>query len=276
MDELEKEDYEKILRSWKGDKKPKFNRTALSNAYRPVTILAYVRTAACEFNLRGLCDALSHFYFMALGYRAVSKVELQEVETLYSILKKLYGTDQLLREGRNRYYRNDANKQMYEDLDIDFDDYVENEIRYRSNGMNLKNAAALIRDDITTIDVVHDEQNTRGTYTFKVLKSLASELEEKKSKVLLSTAHGIKVGTVQTIHPEPKIDPEGATIKWAFQKVDTGAVDKFAKEDAAVEDFLKRRKAKNYRDQILGQFGLGSYEDVKKLIDTGKLESDNT
>lgn len=131
-------------------------------------------------------------------------------------------------------------------------------VTHRSTGMNLKNAAALVRNDITTITVRHDNGKH---YTYKCLRTLAESLTPEESLVNVYNARGYTLGTVVYVDSEPEISPDADfEYRWAFQRVRTETAKRLEAEDEAVARKLEKRKARAYRDQILSQLGVTADE----------------
>lgn len=141
----------------------------------------------------------------------------------------------------------------------------------RSNAMNLKNAAALIRNDITTITVRHDNGKH---YTYKCLRSLAKSLVPNESIVVVHNARGYTLGTVTHIDSEPEIAPDaGFEYRWAFQRVRQHTAERLEAQDERIAHKLEKRKAASYRNQILAQLGINSDEVKALLTQVEELES---
>jgi len=152
------------------------------------------------------------------------------------------------------------------------ENFMEQEDNSMNNGFNMKNVAALVRDDITTVRVTHD--NTSKVYTYKITKELAKQLEAG-DLVLVKNAHGVTTGTVEKIHSEPEIEIQGATITaWVFQKVDTAEVEQLEKDDRLIEKRISKLQAKSARDQALAALGIQA-DQTQGLLEQVRKEEDD-
>lgn len=142
--------------------------------------------------------------------------------------------------------------------------------------MNLHNAAAIVRDDVTTVRMVHTH-DIKGTtydtscakrYDYKILRSLAAQLD-KGMTVAVKNGMGVTVAIVEEIHDEPQIDLENdkhINYRWAFQIIDTAEVEKREREDERIVERLRDRQRQNVREQTLAALGL-SQTDVQLLLE---------
>ncbi|MEK0325033.1 MAG: hypothetical protein QQN63_04950 [Nitrosopumilus sp.] len=130
--------------------------------------------------------------------------------------------------------------------------------------MNLKTAAALILDDLTTISCVfmsqsssrHGNEISSKEYIYKVLKSLAENLKPG-DQVLVKRREGIGAVTVVDIHEEPRLDVDaGYDYEWAFQKVDLDLWGKLNTRDVNLLGKIKEAQNKNTRQSLLAQLGI--------------------
>ncbi len=141
--------------------------------------------------------------------------------------------------------------------------------------MNLHNAAAIVRDDVTTVRVVH-AHDIKGTsydtscakrYDYKILRTLAKEVR-KGVYIVVKNGMGITVAIVEEVHDEPQIDLENdkhINYRWAFQIVDTDTIEQREIEDERIVERLRTKQRENVRQQTLAALGLSGFE-VHKLI----------
>lgn len=144
--------------------------------------------------------------------------------------------------------------------------------------MNLHNAAAIVRDDVTTVRVVHTHDLKGGLsdtacakrYNYKILRTLAKELD-KGTLVAVKNAKGPALAIVEEVHDEPQIDLDNdhhINYRWAFQIIDTSEVEKREAEDEKIVERLRAQKRRSVREQTLAALGL-SQTDVQLLLHGG-------
>lgn len=142
--------------------------------------------------------------------------------------------------------------------------------------MNLKNAAALIRDDITTVEVSYldfDGEAKDKSYTYKCPLSVANMLSVG-DLVIARSRHNYGIAQVREVHSSPAINPDFEyDYRWVFQRVMTEYHDMLENQDNAIADQLEKRKAQSYREQILSQLGLNDASEVQALIDEANRKS---
>ena len=131
--------------------------------------------------------------------------------------------------------------------------------------MNLENAASLIREDVTTIKITHAGQAGDKLYTYKCPRDIA-EACEPGDMVLVRNVNGICPANVVSVDEEPDIDPEGQTIKWAFQKIDNDRLQELQDEQDRLVSRLQEKQRKHYRRSLLDALGLDQ-EDIKHITD---------
>ena len=139
--------------------------------------------------------------------------------------------------------------------------------------MNLTNVAALLREDTTTIKVVHNDDTRTGAekeYIYKILKTTANELKNG-DHVIVKNSQGIRLAQVIEIHDEPQIDLESKgskaiNFRWAFQRVAIEDVEMLETQDREIVDKLKTRQVKNTREQALAMLGISDASEVLKGI----------
>ena len=147
--------------------------------------------------------------------------------------------------------------------------------------MNLTNVAALLRDDTTTIKVVHNDDTRTGAekeYIYKILKTTANELKNG-DHVIVKNSQGIRLAQVIEIHDEPQIDLESKgskaiNFRWAFQRVDTDTAEMLETQDREIVDRLKSRQVQNTRDQAMAMLGIADASEVLMgITDKGKTKA---
>ena len=128
--------------------------------------------------------------------------------------------------------------------------------------INLKTAAAIVDETVTTIDVSMSSGNGTipDTYTYLCAQSLASSLTEG-DKVLVEasnrTGMGVKVAVVNAVHNEPNVELNTDIIyRWAFQKVDTAALEAQQQRQDKLHQMLKERQRTTTRQSVLASLGL--------------------
>ena len=134
--------------------------------------------------------------------------------------------------------------------------------------MNLKNAAALIRNDITTICGEHLEQTNHKKYTYKILRTLAQQLSPG-DMVLVRNIRGICIFVVEKVYSEPKIDihdDDSQGYRWAFQIVDTATVNKLEAQDELIYERLQEHQRSTTRQQVLGALGM-TQDEINNLLE---------
>lgn len=153
-------------------------------------------------------------------------------------------------------------------------EHLQQETETMSNGINMKNVAALIRDDITTVKVMHDE--SVKVYTYKCKKDLARTLEVD-DQVMVKNANGVTTGEVKGVDKEADIDINGSKVvtAWIFQKVDTSEVEELEKEDRLVEKRIKKMQARSAREQALAALGINQDNTANLLEQIKNEETDD-
>lgn len=135
-----------------------------------------------------------------------------------------------------------------------------------SNSMKLNsaNAAALVRDDITTLGLTHHGDST--IYTYKCLRSLAETLKLRDSVVVVNT-NGIRLGVVTKIDEEPDIDAfDKYTLCWAFQRVDTELLQTLEEQDSEIAKKIEAKQRENVRRQVLTALGFTDPTSIQELL----------
>lgn len=126
---------------------------------------------------------------------------------------------------------------------------------------NMTNIAALLRDDITTIQAVFEEGGTE--YTFKTPLHVALGLSAG-DLVAARVRQKIKVVTVVRVNDQPQIDPDVEwAYQWAFQPINTFELDQLREEDDALVTELNKHRRKQVRDGALSALGIN---DVHGLL----------
>ena len=131
--------------------------------------------------------------------------------------------------------------------------------------MNLNNAALLVRDDITTVEVIFDP-GTANTYTY-ILHSSITVVKDDLVLVEKDNGHP-KCATVVKVDAEPQINVNSNThYKWIIGNVThmRVAVESEIKSTHTIAKALKQKQATNVREQILAQFGVTSAAELLKL-----------
>lgn len=133
--------------------------------------------------------------------------------------------------------------------------------------MNLDNAVALIRDDVTTIagQFLHQKCDNDRVYTFKAKRSLARSLNPG-DHVLVISQRGLSILVVQAVHDQPQIDAHDAiTYRWAFQRVDEQQLESLERQDRELRERLKAKQRQHVRQQTLDALGMTESEVQRTL-----------
>jgi hypothetical protein len=127
--------------------------------------------------------------------------------------------------------------------------------------VSLYNTAAMLMDELTSVEVVHDGDTV---YTYLCQKSVAGTLH-RGDKVVCNNRYGLSVATVILVHSETNIDPDMKRYRYRFVvcKVDVEVVEAFEAYIERVATALSRRKNTARRDQALAALGV---ESVKQLL----------
>ena len=139
--------------------------------------------------------------------------------------------------------------------------------------MNLNTLAFLVRDDVTTCNVLFMNKNSSSQhYTFKITRELACNLGVH-DEVLVHTCNGKKVARIVEIHDEPILDPEETNIEycWVFQRVNDDALCELLDAEAIIEDKLRDRRKLSHRQQALAALGISNPQEFLKEL-TGPKE----
>lgn len=157
----------------------------------------------------------------------------------------------------------------------------------RGNTMNLRNAALLIRDDLTTVQVQYLDENK--TYAFLIKRDLAKQVkallpkrsrlgvgdEANLPKLLVKSSRGIGLVRAVRVDDQPQVNLESSTrYRYAFALVDTHKVDQWEREDEVIYQKLQERKKITAREQILA--GLGITDTQAFLADLSKSQTDDS
>lgn len=145
--------------------------------------------------------------------------------------------------------------------------------------MMTKQIAALLRDDLTTVNVVflrevRDEEDLRlrpnkpttppiirrrevkesEPYTFKVLKEDAQHIVEGDYCVV-DTAAGLRVAKVVEVHNEPQIDPDSdIDYRWFVAKIDVLRHHAILDHERALEKQVLQAERTVKRKSMIEQF----------------------
>lgn len=118
----------------------------------------------------------------------------------------------------------------------------------------LETYAALVRDDVTTLDCQFFNGTTR--YVFLATRELADSLEED-DYVVVESRKGIQVARVQGVNREPAVDPDDdIEYRWAFQKVDLSALQTQLDLQDKITTKLRERRKLSQRQQALAALGI--------------------
>ena len=148
-----------------------------------------------------------------------------------------------------------------------FHDTTKEQKAMKQSDNSLYNAAAIVRDDVTTLAGIFTGPNsTNKAYTFKVTWELAKQLDVD-DLVLVDTQNGIQVVQVFRIDEESTIELEdGIAYKWAFQKVDREPLNELLKQEERLVHQLKTRRKMSHREQIARQLGFDNPADITKAL----------
>lgn len=137
--------------------------------------------------------------------------------------------------------------------------------------MNLRNAAALINDDVTTIQCSYTKDVINGrTYTFKCTRTLADQLH-LGDYVIADSAKGFGVLIVHEVHQQSQIDPEAEyEYKWVFQKMDKPCLDALQAQEDKLVDMLTHQRRENLKQQVLAKLGAEGVQQLLKQNETGE------
>jgi len=205
----------------------------------------------------------------------LEEMEDDHLANTYNYVKREYGLgeghpvgDAFIREMDARKEEGTFKPSKFNQLE----NFMEQEENSMNNGFNMKNVAALVRDDITTVNVTHE--HTSKVYTYKVTKELAKKLQVNDI-VLVKNAHGITTGTIMKVHSEPEIEIQGVAISaWVFQKVDTAEVEQLEKDDRLIEKRINKLQARSARDQALAALGIQA-DQTQGLLEQVRKEEDD-
>ena len=152
--------------------------------------------------------------------------------------------------------------------------------------MNLDNMAALIREDITTCEVVHDLIDGKR-YTYLITREMADEVQASKTAargdwpdeaaskpaVVVRNRNGLTMGYVAFVHDEPQINLEAKTrYRYVVQVVDTEEADELEAEDKLIAEKLKDQKKRSVRDQVLASLGI---QDTQQFLLEVRTEAES-
>jgi preprotein translocase subunit YajC len=136
----------------------------------------------------------------------------------------------------------------------------------RTMTINLKTAAAIVDENITTIEV--NLSARAGTvpelYTYLCTQELASTLNEG-DMVLLQSTSGPILGRVVSVQSEPNVELNtDVSYRWAFQKVDLNALQIQVEKQERIYELLKAKQRVSTRQSVLANLGL-TQDDLKLL-----------
>lgn len=112
----------------------------------------------------------------------------------------------------------------------------------------LRNLAAFIDDELTTVSVIFE--NSNNSYTYVASKELAKTLETG-DQVLVRASGALKVVSVVEVHAESEVDVDaGFGYSVIIQKVDHTEHNKIEARLSAGESALRSQQRAQYRAQI--------------------------
>lgn len=133
----------------------------------------------------------------------------------------------------------------------------------RSTGMNLRNAALLVRDDIKTVEVIFSGAGRHYTYL------VHNSVEVKEGDYVLVIANGEpNFAEVADIHDQPQIDPNSnIKYQWVISNVtqQLTTIEGLNKTTDLIVEKLQQQQARSVREQVLAQFGVNSVQDLLGL-----------
>ena len=131
--------------------------------------------------------------------------------------------------------------------------------------MDLYNAAALVREDVTTVQVTLNYSGDGKWYTYKITRDLAATLSAG-DRVVLEATNGFKVGRVQRVNEEPLLDTEDdVRYRWCIQRVNTTYLAELQAQDDALVERLQVAQRTSLRQQALHALNMTD-EDVQQAL----------
>jgi len=130
---------------------------------------------------------------------------------------------------------------------------------------------ALVREDITTVDVVFCNQVNGQQYTFFCCKDIADELEID-ARVLVDTANGVSLALVRNVENKIGTGILDTTInyKYIFDRVDLNQLHDLKAKNNSIEKVLSASRRDSARQQALEAMGIPNIDqlraDVSKLV----------
>lgn len=146
--------------------------------------------------------------------------------------------------------------------------------RKKTMGINLKTAAALVMEDVTTVATTTIGNGARDSkeYTYLVPREIVegiTEAQVEKGLLILtesSNSNGTALRLVTKIHDQPQIDLNDDTDwKWAFQLVDRSGLGFFKRRTETVYAKLREKQQQQTQKSVLAQLGMEK-DDLKALI----------
>lgn len=131
----------------------------------------------------------------------------------------------------------------------------------RNTGMNLDNAALLVRDDIKTVSCGFNEHASKE-YTYVLHNSIAAQVGDP---VIVEVGGHFKAVTVTAVHDNANIDPNSnITYQWIICSLAQPVkdVDSYKATTNVIAEKLKQQQSVNVRDQILRQFGVANVTEL--------------
>ena len=127
--------------------------------------------------------------------------------------------------------------------------------------MNLNNAALLVRDDITTVEVTVNNKEMTAILHNSVQAAVGDQ-------VFLNTDSGPRYGEVTRYDAEPQIDVNSnMRYCWVLGNISDSIrhISPEIERTHTIARALKQRQAANVRDQILAQFGVTNAAELMAL-----------
>jgi len=131
--------------------------------------------------------------------------------------------------------------------------------------MNLRTVALICHEGITSVEAYwfdRDGGRKSGNYTFACPVEIATNLCPGDVAVVEYT-NGYSLCRIDAVHDEPQFDPDAAIeYKLIVQKVDRTRVDEIESELVVAMEQLQNHRTRSIRQQILGQFGISSPQEL--------------
>lgn len=118
--------------------------------------------------------------------------------------------------------------------------------------LELKNIAAMVTDDIVSVQCSFTKSSTAKTYTYKCKVELAEQLT--KGDLVVAQSRDKLATVVHVVEVEPMClldDPTTIDYLWVYQKIDTEALEKLLEWEENVIDFLHKKQRVKQQQEIL-------------------------